>query len=133
VPSVERAVREAVRTVDAPLPIRYMASTEAKARVREFGIRLALKASPRRLNRLVIRQGLGPVVAGLLAGVTVAWWVADLLANAVIMAQLYQTTPHDLVALTAAAAALVVTGAIACWMPARRTGRVVPVGVLKVD
>lgn len=103
-------------------------------RLREFGIRVALGARPAQISRLVVGQGLRPVVVGLAGGIIAAWWLADLLeANKVFMAQLYHTAPQDLRVLAAATAGLLAIGAVACWLPARRTARVDPVSVLKVE
>ncbi len=103
-------------------------------RVREFGIRLALGATPAQLNWLVMRQGLRPVMAGLVGGVITAYWMAEVLrANPVFMGQLYQTTPHDVWTWGPATAGLLVVSAVACWIPASRAGRVDPMTVLNVD
>lgn len=75
-----------------------------------------------------------PVVAGLAGGIVAAWWVADLLkANKVFIALLYKTTPHDVRVLVAASAGLLAIGALACWLPARRTASVNPVTVLRAE
>jgi predicted permease len=103
-------------------------------RTREFGVRLALGSTPRALNALVVRQGLKPVGLGLAVGLIGAWWATEWLkANATFSAFLYRISAHDPATFAAATAGLLLIGALACWIPARRAGRVDPVGVLKTE
>lgn len=103
-------------------------------RAREFGIRIALGATPRTLNHLVVRHGLRPILVGLVGGVIATWWVTELLkANTVFMAQLYKTAPHDVWIVTGATIGLLAISIAACWIPARLAARVDPVSVLRVE
>jgi predicted permease len=97
-------------------------------RTAEIGMRLALGASPAALVRLVVRQALKPVLAGLAAGVVSALIVSDVLA-----AQLYGVTPRDPLTIAAVCLALVMVALLACWIPARRATKVDPLMALRCD
>jgi ABC-type antimicrobial peptide transport system permease subunit len=91
-------------------------------RTREIGVRLALGADTRRIARMVFRDGLRPVVEGLLIG----------LGSAMVIRQLLRATyvedmsAVDPAAFSAAAALLLAAGLAACYLPARRATRVEP-------
>jgi ABC-type antimicrobial peptide transport system permease subunit len=98
------------------------------ARTREFGLRLALGAERRSVVGLVMRQALTVAVAGGIAGLGFS------LAGGRLVASFLTTIgPSDPVALTAAASALLVTTAIAAYIPARRASRVEPMAALRAD
>ena len=95
-------------------------------REREIGVRMAVGATQGAVVRLVLRQGVKLVTAGLVAGVCGALALTRLLAS-----QLYGVTPRDPVTLLSVATVLVVTALLACWIPARRAARVDPVQALR--
>lgn len=97
-------------------------------RTGEIGVRMALGAQTRDVLKLVIRQGMNPVLLGLLCGL-VATWVAGRL----IAAQLYQVSPHNPVLLAATAAFLAVAALLACLIPARRATLVNPIQALRAE
>ncbi len=97
-------------------------------RRREMGVRLALGARPGQVVALAVRQGLVPLAAGLGAGLAGAWWLTGLLKT-----QLFGITPHDPWTLILVSVGFLAVGALACWVPARRTGRVDPVVVLRSE
>ncbi len=97
-------------------------------RTREIGIRMALGALPGDVRALVIRQGMRPVLVGLVVGVPGA-----LLAARVLSSILYGVTPHDPAALLVAASILSITALLACVLPARRATRVDPVNALNAE
>jgi putative ABC transport system permease protein len=103
-------------------------------RTRELAIRLALGSTHRQIEGLVVRQGFVPVAAGVVAGLAGAWWAGGWLSShPTYAAQLYQVTSHDPATVAAAALTAVVLGGLACWLPARRTGRADPAAVLRVE
>jgi putative ABC transport system permease protein len=97
-------------------------------RRKELAIRLALGAQPSSLARLVTGHGLALAAVGVLLGVAGAQLAGDLLSTV-----LFRTTTMDTVAVTSAAALLILSTAIACFAPARRASRVAPIDGLKDD
>jgi putative ABC transport system permease protein len=98
------------------------------SRTREIGIRVALGADRRSVQRLVVKSSLGMVVPGILIGFALA--VAGTQA---LEAQLFGITPttgwpYGVTALAVLGAA---TGA--AWLPARRAARVDPAVTLRHD
>jgi predicted permease len=97
-------------------------------RRREIGVRLALGAAPATVLKLVIGQGLEPVIlglgAGLLAAIAVGRWIQTLLFGVV---------PLDPLSYVAAATALVAVGAAASAVPALRAVHVDPAIALRQD
>jgi putative ABC transport system permease protein len=100
------------------------------AREREFGVRMALGAAPRRLLGLVLRGGLIQVVAGLAIGVAVALGASHA-AAVLLMTLLGRSNPFDPLALLGVCALLATAGLLACLLPARRAGRVHPMRALR--
>jgi putative ABC transport system permease protein len=94
----------------------------------EFGVRLALGASPRRILSDVIGSGLLPVGIGVAAGVAATVAFASTLSRF-----LYGVAPTDAASLAAAAASLLGAGALAALIPAVRAGRTDPVRALRTD
>jgi len=97
-------------------------------RTQEIGIRLALGALPRDIVRLVLRRGLGLVIAGLFAGLLAAIGTAHLLAHV-----LYGVSSSEPVLLAAIAGILASAALAACWLPARRAARVEPMAALRAE
>lgn len=97
-------------------------------RTRELGLRVALGALPRDVVALVVRQGTGPAVAGLLLGGALAW-----LGGRALRGLLYQVSPTDPVTLAGAALFLLAVSAVAAWLPARRATRVDPMEALRAE
>ncbi|GLQ90896.1 ADOP family duplicated permease [Dyella flagellata] len=100
------------------------------ARQREFGVRMALGASPVRLASWILRGGMLQILAGLLLGLGLALLLSHL-ARAVLE-QLGRTV-FDLPAMLGTSLALALVGLIACLLPALRAGRVQPMSVLRGD
>jgi predicted permease len=95
-------------------------------RRREFGVRLALGATPSEIRRLVLHQASRLALPGILAGSAGAYVAASLLKGV-----LYNISPHD--PFTYAAALAVVVGAVlvSSWSPARRAAGTAPADALK--
>ena len=104
-----------------------LAYTTAR-RTHEIGIRMALGAEKRDVLTLVIRMGVGLVGAGILLGV-----IASLAIARVIATQLWGVSAYDPITLSSVAALLLITGIVACWLPARRASRVDPLVALRYE
>ncbi|BFI97223.1 MAG: ABC transporter permease [Rhodanobacter sp.] len=98
------------------------------AREREFGVRAALGASPRRLLLLVLRGGLLQIVLGLAAGVVLGAAGSSVLRAVVV--QLGRSV-FDPWAVLVACAVLACAGVLACLVPAIRAGRTAPMHALR--
>src|SRR5216684_3162740 len=97
-------------------------------RTHEIGIRMALGAEKRDVLGLVIRMGVGLVGAGIVLGI-----IASLAVARVIATQLWGVSAYDPITLTSVAALLLITGIVACWIPARRASRVDPLVALRYE
>jgi len=89
---------------------------------------MALGATPRDIRRLVLSSGAAVVAAGLAAGVAAALAVMRLLSSL-----LYEVSPRDPLALSAAAVALGAVALAAHWIPARRAAHVAPLEALREE
>jgi predicted permease len=95
-------------------------------REREIGLRLALGAQRQNIYRLVLQDGLVPVVAGAVAGVGVAFAF-----DRVVGSLLFQVSPYNSAIATSAVGVLMALGAAACLLPARRAAAVEPMQALR--
>lgn len=95
-------------------------------RTHEFGVRMSLGATGGDLRRLVLRDGLRPVVAGLGVGLCGAWALGRMAGTL-----LFGVSPWDPVSYTAAVVLLSVAALAATLLPARRAVRVDPVTALR--
>ena len=97
-------------------------------RTREIGIRMALGATSGDVERLMMREGLRTTLIGLAIGLVLAAGVGKLLSGL-----LYRVSPFDPLVMTLAAAALSAAAMLACFVPARRATRVVPLEALRSE
>jgi putative ABC transport system permease protein len=103
-------------------------SYNVSRRQREIGVRAALGASRLDILRLVISQGLGVTVAGLLLGVAGAAGVTRLMQQL-----LFGVAPLDPMTFVAAPLVLAVVALAACLVPARRAARTDPAVALRYE
>lgn len=97
-------------------------------RQREFGVRLALGASPDVLPLQVLRQYLAPVLTGLGIGLAVFLATGRLLEGL-----LYETSVRDPLVLGGISLLLIGVAAAATWLPARRAAKVDPMVALRAE
>lgn len=97
-------------------------------RTRELGLRSALGAGRLSIAALVVRQGVGATVAGVVLGVGASAWATTMLEGLV-----YGTRTVDPMGLAAVSGILLCVAVGAAWLPARRGMRVDPVVALKVE
>jgi predicted permease len=94
-------------------------------RTNEIGIRMALGATAGGVSRLVLRDALGMVGAGLLAGVFITLWSKPLAAS------LVQDLKLSVGPLLLGGGAIIVVALLASHVPARRAARVDPMIALR--
>ena len=92
----------------------------------ELGIRLALGATPRRVRRLVVRQGLTLGLTGIALG-----WLVALAAVRLLDTLLFEVEPGDVATFVAAPLVVLVLAVLATWLPARRAAALDPVRALR--
>lgn len=102
-----------------------MASFVAQ-QTREIGVRMALGATPSRIQRGVMALAWRHLLIGLALGLPIAWWLSRGFA-----ALLFQVTPADPSVYLGVAALLSVVGFVAAWIPARRASRIDPIVSLR--
>ena len=95
-------------------------------RTREVGIRMALGAHARAVLMLVVRQGMAPVMIGLLVGLA-----GSLALGRALGSLLYAVPAHDPSTLALASTVLAAAGLIACILPARLAARIDPAVALR--
>ena len=103
-------------------------SYSVRCRTREIGIRMALGAKPRKVLRMILRQGLTLTAIGLAIGLTIALVVGRFAASV-----LYGTSGSDLLTFVVVSAVLLVTAAVAILIPAMRAARVEPTVALRYE
>lgn len=94
-------------------------------RRREFGIRLALGATPRRIVRQVLGDALRVAGVGALCGIP-----AVLAAQQLLRGFLYQASPIDPLVVLLTLMVMAGTALFAAWLPATRAARTAPARVL---
>jgi predicted permease len=97
-------------------------------RTREFGVRIALGATPRRVLSLVLREGLTLTIPGVVLGIAAA-----LLGARVASSLLIGVTASDPPSYLVAAVLQTVVALAACALPAVRATRVDPMIALRHD
>jgi predicted permease len=97
-------------------------------RTGEIGVRMALGAQTRDVLRLIINQGMKPVVIGLAIGMVSAFALGRLIAS-----QLFEVSAHNPALLGGATVLLAVIALVACLLPARRATLVDPIQALRTE
>jgi hypothetical protein len=105
-----------------------LASVTAARRTKEFGIRLAVGASPLQVRGLMLRDTLLSVIMGITAGLPLIWATARLLAGL-----FHEWSSWNATAVALTVGLMIATALAAAWIPARRATRVDPLTALRAD
>jgi putative ABC transport system permease protein len=97
-------------------------------RIREIGVRVALGAARRDIFRLIVGNGLGLALVGVIVGVPAALAVTRMMGGV-----LTGVTSTDPVTYIAVVALLSASAFLASYLPARRATRVDPLVALRTD
>lgn len=97
-------------------------------RVPEFGVRMALGATPSGILRMTIGDGLRLAVPGIVVGI-----VAALLLTRLARTVLFNVSPGDPVSYVVLSAAVLSVALTACYLPARRAARINPITAIRVE
>jgi putative ABC transport system permease protein len=97
-------------------------------RTGEIGVRMALGAQTADVLRLVVTQGMKPVVIGLTIGIVSAFALGRLIAS-----QLYQVSAYNPALLGGATVLLAAIALVACLLPAHRASMVDPIQALRTE
>jgi putative ABC transport system permease protein len=106
----------------------YGAAYSVEQRTGEIGVRMALGAQTRDVLRLIVNQGMRPVVIGLAIGIVSAFAIGRLLTS-----QLYDVSAHNPALLAGATVLLATIALIACLLPAQRATHVDPIQALRAE
>jgi ABC-type antimicrobial peptide transport system permease subunit len=120
--SIVSMVLAAVALGLAAVGLYSVVSYSVARRTREIGIRLALGASPGRVTREVVVDGVRLALAGGVPGFLLAMAVGKLLSS-----KLHRVSAMDPLILGGASGLILLTVLLASYLPARRAARVDPV------
>ena len=99
-----------------------------RRRSKDYGIRLALGASPGRVARSVVTRGMRPVLVGLLGGLAIAVSFGRLLES-----QLFGVTSLDPISMVSGILILMLSGVSGSLLPARRASRSDPLHAIRME
>lgn len=112
----------------AAMGVYAMLSQAVIERTKEIGIRMALGAQQERLVRMVVMEGMLPVLAGTTAGMIGALALARMIAGLLFGVQAQDAVTFGIVPLVFVGVALV-----ACYLPARRVTQLNPMNALREE
>ncbi len=112
----------------ATVGIYGVVSYSVARRTKEFGLRMVLGAQGGDVLGLVMKQGVGMLAIGIVAGLATAFALTRLMASL-----LFGVTPTDLPTFAAVTAVLFGVALAACYVPARRATRVDPIQTLRYE
>ncbi len=110
----------------AGLGLYGVTSYSVSRRRTEIGIRLALGAAPGAIVMLVLRRAAILITAGIALGALISLWTSRFVAPL-----LFGLQPRDPLTMVAGILLLAATGALAAWLPARRSSRIDPAQTIR--
>jgi predicted permease len=105
----------------AMLGVYGVVSFFVSSRIREFGIRTALGATPGSIVRMVLDQAVHLLLVGLLPGVFIASVGSRIIEN-----RIFKVMPNEISTWVGVPLIVLMTGLVAGYLPARRAARVDP-------
>ncbi len=118
----------AVAVVLAAIGVYGVLAYLVSQRTQEIGVRLAIGATPGDVVRLFVREGAALTMVGVAGGLAGALVVTRALSTL-----LFGVTTTDPLTFAAVAGTLAIVALLACYLPARRAGRVDPMTALRTD
>jgi putative ABC transport system permease protein len=103
-------------------------SYTVRQREREMAVRLALGAAPSRVMTLMLKQGMAPVIVGLVIGLSAAF-----ASTRVLRSLLFEVSATDPLTYVAVAVLLGGVALLASYLPSRRAARVHPALTLRAE
>jgi ABC-type antimicrobial peptide transport system permease subunit len=97
-------------------------------RTNEIGVRMALGATARGIQRLVLGEGLRHAALGVALGAALG-----MVVTRALRARLYGVAPWDAPTFVTTAVLLLATALLATWLPARRAARIAPTEALRSE
>jgi putative ABC transport system permease protein len=101
-------------------------SYSVSLRTHEIGVRMAIGAQPRDVMIMVLRQGMGLSACGLVLGLA-----GSLGAGRLLRSLLYGVSATDPVVYSGVTLLLALVALAACYQPARRAARALPLAALR--
>jgi ABC-type antimicrobial peptide transport system permease subunit len=95
-------------------------------RTREIGIRMALGAKPADVLGLILKQGIGATLVGIVAGI-----VAGIALTRTMASLLFGVKPTDGLTFACVSLILIAVALIASYVPARRAMKTDPLAALR--
>lgn len=103
-------------------------SYSVSQRTREIGVRIALGAAGDQVIKMVVKEGIRPVIAGALLGV-----LLSILGSRLIASMLFGVGAQDPITLVGVTALLALVTMAATALPARRASRIAPATALEAE
>ena len=120
------SVFAAIALVLATVGLYSVIAHSVNIRAQEIGLRIAMGGTPRDILNLVFRQGMRPLLIGLVVGVPLAMAAMRMLSGSLV-----GVGPSDPLTFGAVIVVLLAAGVLGCLIPARRATRVDPVVALR--
>jgi putative ABC transport system permease protein len=103
-------------------------SLAVSQRTHEIGVRMAIGARPAEILRMILGQGMGLALVGVVIGLASAFALTS-----AVKSFLFGVTPNDPATFLSVAAVLAVAVLAACYLPARRAAQVDPLRALRTE